>query len=269
MVKKGTAESKDLGGLSPVRRKLSLGQHVLGVWSLIPSPILAEISGLGGLDFQIFDMEHGPFDFRDVDASIRAAAGAGCAPLVRVPSADPPTVQRCLDLGAHGVVFPQLKGLSSAKDAVATMNYAPGGRRGFNPFTRAGSYAGRRSPQTPGLYDPFALRVLIIEGLGAARQLHQIASLDGVDVIYLGVYDMSIALGCDGDVSHPKVLDFVTSSARIVAEAGKALGLMARTEGELQRALALGARFLVYGVDTSLLRDAVADAVAAFRRATP
>lgn len=239
----------------------------MGIWSLIPSPALIEVCGRGGFDFQIFDMEHGPFDYGDIDAGARSAEGAGCAPLVRVPTADPVTVQRCLDIGAQGIVFPQMKGLPSAKDALSTMAYGPAGRRGFNPFTRAGGYSGSRSPQTPALFDAYAARVVIVETLGAARQLPRIAALRELDVVYLGVYDMSIALGCGGDVSDPRVRDFVRKAAKIIIEAGKAVGLMVRSKADIGRALDLGARFLVYGVDTAMVRGAVAEAVGALRAA--
>src|SRR6266702_3037352 len=113
--------------INHVKQKLASGEPVLGIWSLISSPMVSELVGASGLDFQILDMEHGVFDIPAIEASVRASEAAGCSPLVRVPGLHPTTIQNVLDTGAHGVVVPQVQGHDTALEAVRATRYAPAG----------------------------------------------------------------------------------------------------------------------------------------------
>ncbi len=252
---------------NPLKQKLARGEPILGTWSIIPSPIVAEIMGLAGLDFQILDMEHGVFDMGTLDATIRACETAGCSPLVRVPGIAPFTIQAVLDLGAHGIVVPQVPDEHAALAAVRCMKYAPEGTRGYNPFTRAAQYANPATNEAGKLDNRFGLASVIVESESAWNALDRILEVPGLDMVYLGVYDMSVALGCKGDVHAPRVAEFVVSSTRRIRDAGKAAGLMVKTRAEMDAALELGANALVFAVDTFVIRGAVAQAVETFREA--
>lgn len=250
-----------------VREKLASGKPVLGMWSIINSPMMSEIAASAGLDFQILDMEHGSFDVGSLDASIRSCEGIGCSPMVRVSGLHPTEIQTCLDLGAHGIVVPQVKDHRAAEEAVKATRYAPAGTRGFNPFTRAGGYAGAITAQTPKLKDGFGVTSIIIENRSAFDELDSILQIPGLDMVYLGVYDMSVALGCAGDTKHPSVTRFVESAIPRIRKAGKAAGMMVTDPGEMSRCLDMGASFLVYGVDSFIVREAMAMAVSHFTKA--
>lgn len=229
---------------------------VIGTWSIVANATLVEIACRAGLDFVLLDMEHGAYDLGSLEHSIRAAEGAGASPLVRVPNIDGPLIQRVLDLGAHGIVVPQIRSASDAAVAVAATRFAPQGTRGYNPFTRAADYAAPASAGAGKLAPGFPLVAIIVENEDAVAALPEICAVDGVEVIYLGVYDMAIALGCGGNVQHPRVRSFAEDAARTVAAAGKVLGVMARTAEAMDDAAALGARMLVLGVDANVVYEA-------------
>jgi 4-hydroxy-2-oxoheptanedioate aldolase len=249
-----------------VGKKLASGQPVLGIWSIINSPMVSEIAASSGLDFQILDMEHGVFDVASLDHSIRACESAGCSPLVRVAGLQPAAIQTCLDLGAHGIIVPQVKDHRSAAEVVMATRYSPGGIRGFNPFTRAGGYAGVINDTTPKLKDGFGLTSIIVENRSAYDDLDRILEVPGLDLVYLGVYDMSVALGCAGDTKHPAISRFVESSIPRIRKASKAAGLMVTDLRELPKYLDLGANFIVYGVDSFIIREAMGAAVSGFSK---
>lgn len=251
---------------NPLKRKLMSGNPVLGVWSIIPSPIVAEIVGLSGFDFQILDMEHGVFDLHSLDQSVRACESTGCSPIVRVPAVIAHIVQSVMDLGAHGIVFPQITGKDSAVRAIASMRFAPHGTRGYNPFTRAALYANPATNEAGKLRDGFGLSAVIVENEEAHRNLDELLAVPELDLVYLGVYDMAVALGCKGDTTDPKVRRFVESSVRTIRSSGKACGLMVKSGEEIDAALKLGANFLVYAVDTHLLYRTASEAVKQFGR---
>jgi len=247
--------------------RLSRGQPILGIWSIIPSPIVAEIIGQAGMDFQILDAEHGVFDFQALDNSIRACESAGCAPLVRAPGPDQFFIQTVLDIGAHGIIVPQVSSYQAAQTAVKLVRYGPDGVRGFNPFTRAGNYGLPSAEKASQQFDAFVLSSIIIENTHAFRDLDRILTIPGLDMLYLGVYDMSVSLGCRGQTNDPRIEEFVEVSIRKIRESGKAAGVMVKTRQELDRAIRLGANVLVFAVDTLVIHNAISEAVAMSRMA--
>lgn len=236
-----------------IREKLKTQEVVYGIWSIIPSAILAEVIAFSKLDFQIFDLEHGAYDFGTLELSIRNCENAGCSPLVRIAGLDPYATQKVLDFGAHGVIYPQIKNLQDAEKTVDLTNYHPVGSRGFNPFTRGQGYS--LSPKNENLrnVNGFSLNGLIIENKNAAKDLEKILELSGVEIVYLGAYDMSVALGKPGDMENPELIKFMESSIIKIHKQNKIAGVMAQTKAQAERYVGLGARFVVIGVDSNLI----------------
>jgi len=257
---------KSMSTLNPLKAKLASGQAVLGVWSIIPSPVVVELFALGGIDFTILDMEHGIFDVGALDSCVRACEAAGAVPLVRIPGLNPSAAQWALDLGAHGIVVPQVSDASEAETVVRMAKYAPIGNRGYNPFTRAANYANPPDNRSGKLNNDFSLTCVIIESESALADLSRICATPGLDVIYMGIYDLAVALGCEGDTKHPRVVNVVEAAIVQIRAAGKAAGMMVRNQQDIAKALALGANFLVYSVDTFLIREAVSQAVSLFKQ---
>jgi len=252
---------------NPLKTKLSRGQPIFGIWSIIPSPIAIEIFGLAGMDFQILDMEHGVFDLQALDAGIRACEAVDCSPLVRVPGVAPFVIQSVMDLGAHGIVVPQVMDEDAARAAVHCMKYAPEGTRGYNPFTRAALYSNPPTNETGKLNNRFGFSSVIIESEGAFKALDKILNIPDLDMIYVGIYDLAVALGCKGDTHNLRVVNLVEASVRRIRKAGKAAGMMVKTQQEMEKALQLGANVLVFAVDTFLIHRAALEAVGLFRGA--
>lgn len=250
-----------------IKLKLAQNEPVLGIWSVIPCPTTVELIGLTGLDFTILDMEHGAFDNQTLANCIRAAELANTAPLVRVPGESFAAVQWALDLGAHGIVFPQVTDTESAKNKVASTKFAPEGHRGFNPFTRFTKYDARAERGVGKLDDAFGLNVIIVETAAAIKDIDAILLIPNLDVIYVGIYDLSFALGYNGDTSNPDLIREVEHLTKKILLAGKHVGLMVRNQQDIENSIEQGVRFLVYSVDTSLIRNAAITVVGEFNQA--
>jgi len=260
------ASDLSIQSVNPIKAKLSLGQAVLGVWSIIPSPVVLELFALGGIDFTILDMEHGIFDVGALDSCVRACESAGSVPLVRIPGLNPSAAQWALDLGSYGIVVPQVSNATEAQSVVKMAKYAPYGNRGYNPFTRAANYANPPDNRSGKLNNDFSLTCVIIENESALADMERICATPGLDVIYMGIYDLAVVLGCEGDTKHPRVVEVVEAAIVQIRAAGKAAGMMVRSQQDIAKALALGANFLVYSVDTFLIREAVSQAVTSFKQ---
>lgn len=247
-----------------LKLKLINDQPVIGTWSIISSPIVVEILALSGFDFLILDMEHGIYDQTALDTCIRACEATGCAPIVRVPGINPSAAQWALDMGAHGIIAPQVTDVASAVTAVEMTKFAPDGTRGYNPFTRVAGYAAPSSNKVGKLRNDFGLSSIIVESQTALDQLDAILEIDGLDMVYVGIYDLSIALGYEGDTMHPEIIKVLDRTVARIRSAGKNVGMMVRSKEDVSKAARMGARFLVYSVDTLILREAAKGAVEAF-----
>lgn len=242
---------------NPLLKKLQAGASILGTWTIIPSPINIEIIGSSGFDFQILDLEHGVFDLQSLENCIRSCESTGCSPLVRAPGILPHIVQNALDFGAHGIIFPQIKDAVSAQEALKALSYPPEGIRGYNPFTRAGNY---HLGSTKKLSNNFPLSSVIIENLKAYHELDKILEIKNLDVVYLGAYDMSVALDCAGDIENSKIQDFLNDSISRIRKAKKHAGVMVKNKEDIEKFNKLGANVLVYGVDTQMISTAAKNA---------
>lgn len=249
-----------MNGPAAFRSSLMTPGFLLGTWSIVPSPMVVEMSVAAGLDFVILDLEHGAHDLSSLATSITAARARGGCALVRVPSPDHPSTQSALDLGATGLVFPRVRTVAEASRAVAATRLAPRGQRGYNPFTSDNDFGlGAGLPEDP-------VAVVIIECRDAVTVLDEILAIDGLDGIYLGVYDMSVELGHPGQVDHPDVRKFVTEATRAAVAAGRWVGAMATSHQGLRALRDAGVQLLVYGTDTSVYADAVRRAVGTLGR---
>jgi len=234
-------------------RKKLMNQPNNGIWRILPSPVVTEMLAQCGIDFQILDCEHGNYDQQTLLADLMACDIHGCAGYIRVSGTDKVEVQRCLDLGAKGIVFPGLQGLSDFERVAAWMDYAPTGNRGLNPFVRASSY-GIQSAAKVNSTSP--LFIPIIETLEAVEQLDEILSISRIDLVYLGTYDLSAQLGCAGEMTNPKLVETIDRILRQCRKHHKASSTMALSP-ELAGALReKGVTAIVHGVDTHRIKEA-------------
>lgn len=250
-----------------LKLKLENNEIVIGVWSIISSPTVVEILALSGFDFLILDMEHGVYDQTALDVCIRSCEVAGCAPVVRVPGINPSAVQWALDLGSYGVIVPQITNAASAKTAVSMTKFSPIGSRGYNPFTRFANYDAPSNNHYGKLRNDFGLTSLIVETQIALDDLDKILEIQHLDMVYVGVYDLSISLGFEGNTKHPDMVEIVEKTVKKIRSAGKVAGMMVRNKEDVINASKLGANFLVYSVDSLMLKEAAMDAVKAFKEA--
>ncbi len=247
--------------IHPLRAKLARGGPIAGIWSVLPSAQAAGTIAAAGFDFAILDCEHGGFDFATLEAAITACETSGACPLVRAPGADAFFIQRALDLGADGIVVPQIPDAETARRAVRMAHFAPAGTRGFNPYTRGGNYG---MPPQPKYAPGYPFTGVLIESPAAAQQLSQIVDIPELDLIYLGVFDYSVALGIPGQVDDARVQAFVERAATIARAAGKAVGTTAMSEDQTARLTAQGVNVLLYGSDTWVLSRGARDGLALY-----
>lgn len=244
----------------PIRRKLTAGKAVIGIWNTLASPIATEVMAQAGFDFQIIDLEHGPFVLDHVHDHVRACESAGCSPLVRVPANADWMVLQALDQGAHGIVMPQVKSAQEAQQLLQHMKYHPMGRRGFSPFTKAGGFTRQHMDTYVTTSNAMTVSAVIVESEEGLSRLDEILAVPGLDVVYFGAYDLSQALGHPGEVRHPRVVEAIRRGAEQVARAGcYAGGFVPQSKEDIAWLLDMGMRVITYEVDSSILYRHISD----------
>jgi len=238
-----------------LKKKLLSGRPVLGTWNTLSSPLLTESLALTGLDFQIIDLEHGPFILDQIHLHVSACEGSSnCSPLVRIPSNQDWMALQALDQGAHGVVVPHIENANDSKKLLNSIKYHPLGQRGFTPFSKAGGFNNNNTSDYIKYANESILSVMIVESKEGLDNLEQIAEIDGIDVIYFGAFDISQALGVPGEVKHPKVIKAIQQGVNIISRKGKfAGGFVPQSKDDVKWLLDIGMRFIPYEVDSSLI----------------
>ncbi len=229
---------------------------LLGSFVEIAAPEIIEILGAAGLDFAVIDTEHAAFRGETVAGMIRAAASTEICPLVRVRENAPGPILEALDLGAVGLHLPQISSREQAEGAVRATRFPPAGTRGFNPFVRAAAFGADAIEEFRRAGDQDTLVVLHLEAEAALSVAGEIVSVPGVDVAFVGPYDLSMTLGIPGQVLDERVRAAVRQVREAADRHSVVLGLYAHTVEHARVWLNEGIRYLALGVDSTLLLGA-------------
>ncbi|MBN4066819.1 hypothetical protein JYU14_01905 [Simkania negevensis] len=250
-----------------LQQKLQSGEPVLGTWSIIPSAVTADIIASSNLDFIIIDREHGPVGYEVAQQMIMACESRNVTPILRVEGIRNEEILRALDIGAHGVQVPNVTTHEEAKTVVEAAKYPPIGTRGFSPFTRAGNYSLSTATTLTQSANENTLVVLNIEGKEAIDNIDKILSLEGIDILFIGLYDLSKALGIPGQVNHPDLLDRLREVTEKINAAGKYTGTIATSSESMNLFLKMGIKYLAYLVDCEMLRSVYTNVHNEFQKA--
>ena len=237
------------------RAGLESGRTQYGVWLGLPDPSAADIMAGAGFDWLLIDHEHGAFELRDVMAHLQAMAAYDVAPIVRPVDSNPALLKKLCDLGAQSFIVPMIDTAEQAAGVVSAVRYPPDGIRGMGTsLVRAAKwnavtgYVGQANDEM--------LVVVQAETVTAIENLEAIASTPGIDGVFIGPSDLSASMGHVGNVSHPDVVDTISSALGTIRAAGKYAGLLCLDASMVSHYEEAGANFVGVGVDTLLLGNA-------------
>ena len=244
-------------------RRLRAGETVFAGWCSLPYPLVAETIGREGFVAVTLEAQHGLWDVSALLTGIAAVRQGGAAPLVRVPVGDFAMVSRVLDFGAEGIIAPMINSAADARAFVAAAKYPPVGERSWGPH-RVTTLA-VIADQSVYLREAndHVVTLAMIETRTALDNLDAIAQTPGIDGLFLGPSDLSIALS-GGKTLDPLSKDVERELDRIIASAGRAGRIAGAFCHTAERAVALakrGARFLAVMSDIAMLRAGTAAAL--------
>lgn len=247
--------------MQPNRLKETLenGGVAYGTFTRFGTGVAVEILGYAGFDFVVIDMEHGPFGYETAQELARAAKAVGINSVVRVPENRPAYIMRALDIGADGVQVPQVESGEAARQVGGAAHYHPLGYRGVCRFTRAAEYSALPADQHFATSNREVLTVVHIEGQKAAEEAEAIATAPGVDVVFIGPYDLSQSLGLPGQVNHPDVLKAIDTIIKTCRQHHVIIGTFADTVETAAYWVERGAQYITLLTDVGMLMQSCKD----------
>jgi 4-hydroxy-2-oxoheptanedioate aldolase len=242
---------------------LARGELQIGLWSSLCSNIVAEIIGDSGFDWILLDTEHSPNELPGLVSQMQALATGTATPIVRPAWNDPVLIKRVLDAGAQALLLPFVQNAEEAAAAVAATRYPPSGIRGITTSGRAARY-GRVQGYVNRAADEICVLVQV-ETREALKQIEAIASVDGVDGVFIGPNDLSASFGHIGNWGHPEVQDAIEDAASKIKKTGKAAGILTPNEEEAKKFVQWGYTFVAVGSDLGQLAKSADNLARAFK----
>ena len=240
-------------GGSELRRRWSEGRPCHGVWNLLPGAVTGEVLARTGVDFVVVDLQHGASDEAELPGLAAAITVGGSVPLVRTRSPGFADVGRALDLGAHGVIVPNVRDAEHAREVVAACRYAVTGNRSI----------GRLSG---GADEPLA--IIMVEAASALDDLDAILAVEGLDGVYVGPGDLGLSLELSGPDRRAELRAVLSSVISRAGAAGVPVGVHAFDGEEAAGYAAEGATIVTVTVDVASLVAGITDHLATARQGT-
>jgi len=229
------------------------------------TPGITSMLANAGAQFVIYDMEHTGLGFEGLKWLIASARGLPITPMVRVPRNQYSYIARALDLGARGIMVPMVESAEQAAEMVQASRYPPLGRRGAAFGFAQCDYQSGDLELTMQAYHQRSLLIAQIETERGLEALDAIAATDGVDVLWLGHFDLSNFMGIAGQFDHPAFNEAFKQVAEAAARHGKVAGFMATSTAWVSRARKAGYRMIAAGTDTAILQAGYAHLIDSMR----
>ena len=248
------------------KKKFEKGESTVGTFFVVGTPALAEAVSCSDVDYLLIDCEHGPFDVESALAMLPSIELRGKTALIRTRDTSRTSILKPLDIGAGGLIIPQLHSVEEVKKVVEYGKYYPVGQRGVAKG-RCGAWGyddDAKGEDIQEFFDSCNARSLLIpqcETLGCLEHIEEVAAIDGVDGIFIGPYDLSVAMGMPNQFDHP---DFVAAIDRILKAthaAGKLCMIYAADPATAHKRLEQGFDSVTVGNDVNFYVDALTQMV--------
>ena len=232
---------------------------------MLPSASVVDVISRTGLDFIIIDLEHGNMSMETAENMVRAARMNNCQPVIRVGDDQPNTILRALETNCRAILVPNVNSKKKAQNVVNAARYYPAGMRGLSPYTSCHDYTHENVVESIRMHSDETFVGILVEGLEGLLELEEISRVDGLDLIYLGLYDISQSVGVPGDVNHVKVQNALNDYLAIIKNKGKLAGIFGNDVETCRKFKSMGFDFVAFVADSYAVHSFYSSRVKAFR----
>ena len=246
---------------SSFAQRLRAGELLIGTMVSLPSPEIAEILAETGFDWLFIDAEHGAFNPQQTQSMLQAAGKCPC--VIRVPAGEDIWIKKALDIGAAGIIVPQVHTAEQAEQIISQCKYSPEGNRGVG-IGRAHTYGMEFDNYIQNANAGTAV-ILQAESRQAIENIDAMVKVKGLDAILIGPYDLSASLGRIGQVTHPEVQAAIKTVASACQSAGIQLGIFSVRAEAVKPYIEQGFTLITAGVDALFVIDSAKTTLADLR----
>lgn len=236
------------------KQKLKNKELLIGTLISMNHPAVTEMMIKAGYDWLFIDAEHGAFDPAAAQSMLQAAGDTPC--LIRVPHSDGVWIKKALDIGAAGIIVPQVNSAAEAEAVVQAAKYPPRGQRGVG-LGRAHGYGFEFQEYMANANEETTV-IIQAESSAAVEDIEEICAVPGVDSIFIGPNDLSASLGHFGEFEHPEVQSAMDRVQQAAESAGLTLGYFGSTTESVLPAINKGYSLITVGVDVLFMGQAAA-----------
>jgi 2-keto-3-deoxy-L-rhamnonate aldolase RhmA len=244
-------------------QRLRHNDLLIGTMLTLPSPEIAEMISSCGFDWLFMDGEHGNLSTLDWQRMLQAVAGRSAA-IIRVASNSEREIKKVLDIGADGIIAPQVNSADEARHVVACCKYPPRGIRGVG-LARAQGY-GRNFSDYVATANVSTAVIIQAEHIDAVDNIDAIVEVDGIDAVFIGPYDLSASMGLIGQIDHPQVIAAIDRVGRACQRQDIALGYFGTTAESVQAYIDKGYHLICAGVDAGFVTSGAEQVVQTLRK---
>jgi len=244
------------------KKKLIEKELLLGTILTLASTEIVEIVCQAGLDWLFIDLEHSALSFQDAQRMLQVA-GPEIPGLIRVPSHDDVWIKKALDIGAAGIIVPQVNTAADAQRTVQFCQYPPEGSRSVG-IARAQGYGDKFQDYVAAANQEITV-VVQIEHIDAVANIEKILAVSGIDGLFVGPYDLSASMGKTGLTTDPEVQEAISKVKQAATRANIPLGIFGPAAETVHPYIQDGYTLIAVGIDTLLVGKAVKEMVGALK----
>jgi 2-dehydro-3-deoxyglucarate aldolase/4-hydroxy-2-oxoheptanedioate aldolase len=249
-----------------VKSRLFAGEVSIGTMMFeFPTTGIGRLASVAGAEFAVYDMEHTGWSIETIRMLIATTPRPAMIPLVRIPACEYHFVARVLDAGAMGIMVPMVESAAQARTLVQSAKYPPVGRRGAAFTIAHDDYGNNPIPDTIRSANEETLLIAQIETVAGLKNLEEIAAVPEIDVLWVGLFDLTSSMGIPGQLQHPDTLAAIQRVLAACQQYNKIPAVLVTSVPEGQAQLQTGFRMVAYGGDLWIYQSALRKGINALR----
>jgi len=251
---------------NPVKTRIAAGGHAYGTMLFeFFTPGVAQMCKAAGAEFVLYDLEHSALDYGALREQFAYCRGLGLVPMCRVPATQYDYISRALDAGAMGIMVPMVETEEQARFIVQSTRYPPVGRRGAAFGVAHDDFEGGGVKDKIKAANERTMVIALIETAKGIENVDKIAAVDGIDVCWVGHFDLTNFMGIPAEFDHPRFEQAITDVGEACRRHGKTAGFMSTDDNWTRRMLGKGFRLFACSLDIILFQNALRAGIAGMK----
>lgn len=242
-----------------LKNKLNRGKTVCGIWSMIPSEVVVEVAATSKLDFIIIDMEHNWTPYNILKNMVGISRVYDFEVVVRAANKDEDHILKILECGVTSILIPHIRNKKECEDIIKICKYYPLGNRSMSPYTINHQYSDKNLKNSIKINNDNLLLGVLVESKCYLDTIREICSVDNLDIIYTGIYDIAQDMGLNGNLYDKRIMDNHKLCTDIIKNSGKIPASIAINKEYIKILQNNGYQFISYLPDVAILKDSFED----------